>query len=430
MFEQFAKEVGRKSELVELNVFFGNDFQNPLPIGEQSRNRFGALQTSCTYCGECDVGCNTQSKNTLDLNYLYVAEHRYQAQILTEHLAQRIVPLGTIRPNGEQQDDPQADGSNGFAVYYMNLADKSVVRVLTSRVIVSAGTLNTTELLLRCRDVFHTLPRISAKLGHSYSGNGDFLSFVVGTDRDANPNYGPVITQRVDYNLFEDFDPRRAFIVEDASYPNFASWFVEGAKPLSFRIPSLIRLMKHWFRRFAKGQSMGSAGWALGDLLSNDLSMNTAVLLCMGIDSSNGVMTLDKANTIHVDWPSHQSQDLYQAILGAGQKFREVFCGKTFFPLPTWGLWPWTFKSWPWSATRKNVSVHSLGGCILGDSPEKGVTSSDRTDFGQVFGYRNLFVADGALLPTAVGANPTATISAICEMVSEGITNQKPDAKL
>ena len=430
LFEQFAKEVGRKSELVDLNVFFGNDFQNPLPIGEQDRNRYGALQTSCTYCAECDVGCNTQSKNTLDLNYLHVAEHRYQAQILTEHLAQKIVPLGAPQPNGQQQDDPQADGSHGYAVYYTNLVDKSVVKVVTNRVVVSAGTLNTTELLLRCRDEFRTLPRISAKLGHSYSGNGDFLSFVAGTNRPANPNYGPVITQRVDYNLFKDFDPQRAFILEDASYPNFAAWFVEGAKPLSFRISAMIQLMKDWFHRLFTGQSMGSVGWALSDVLADDLSMNTAVLLCMGIDKSNGVMSLDEANAVSVDWPTGDSRSLYDAILNAGQKFKEVFHAQAFFPIPTWGLWPWTCHSWPWSATRKNVSVHSLGGCILADSPEKGVTNSDRREFGQVFGYRNLFVADGALLPTAVGANPTATISAVSEMVAEGITHQKPDANL
>ena len=65
---------------------FGNDFDNPLPIGVQQKNRYGALQTSCVYCAECDVGCNYHAKNTVDLNYLFVAENSYDAKIWTEHL--------------------------------------------------------------------------------------------------------------------------------------------------------------------------------------------------------------------------------------------------------------------------------------------------------------------------------------------------------
>ncbi len=64
------------------------------------------------------------------------------------------------------------------------------------------------------------------------------------------------------------------------------------------------------------------------------------------------------------------------------------------------------------------------------DRPSGGVTSADRETFGQVFGYKNLFVADGAIVPTAVGANPTATISALSEMVAQGITCEVPNSLL
>ena len=87
--------------------------------------------------------------------------------------------------------------------------------------------------------------------------------------------------------------------------------------------------------------------------------------------------------------------------------------------MPTW----W----WPF---RKNVSVHPLGGCVLSDDAASGVTSAEKATFGGVHGYRNLFVADGGLIPTAVGANPTATIAALSEMVAEGITGLPPDANL
>lgn len=112
LFQQFAKNQGRESKLADLCVFFGNDFQKPTQIGLQEKNRYGAVQTSCTYCGECDVGCNTHSKNTLDLNYLYVAEHVHKAQIQTDCLAEKIVPL-----NERGEEDSTADGAHGYRVY-------------------------------------------------------------------------------------------------------------------------------------------------------------------------------------------------------------------------------------------------------------------------------------------------------------------------
>src|SRR6266849_5069129 len=93
LFQEVAQSLHRDSDLVDINVFFGNDFDHPLPKGQQAPNRFGAPQTSCVYCAECDVGCNTHSKNTLDLNYLFVAENRYKAEVRTEHQVERIAPV-------------------------------------------------------------------------------------------------------------------------------------------------------------------------------------------------------------------------------------------------------------------------------------------------------------------------------------------------
>jgi cholesterol oxidase len=212
LFQNVARQLGRDSKLVDINVFFGNDFGNPLPQGIQDRNRYGALQTSCTYCGECDVGCNYQAKNTLDLNYLYRAEQQYKAVILTEHLVDLVVPA-----NQRGDDDPNEDGTHGFRVYYRDLINNAGKHALTNRVILSAGSLGSTELLLRCRDVHGSLRRVNGPLGRYFSGNGDFLGFVLGTKNPADPNYGPVITQRIDFNLFEHFDRNRSFILEDAS---------------------------------------------------------------------------------------------------------------------------------------------------------------------------------------------------------------------
>jgi cholesterol oxidase len=155
LFAEMAMKHGRHSELVDINVFFGNDFEKPLTIGEQARNRYGALQTSCVYCAECDIGCNYHAKNTLDLNYLFVAENRYQAVVRTEHLVLKIVPV-----DAASSDNPEADGANGYRVYFRDLSgNKSEIQTaLAKRVVVSAGALGSTEMLLRCKEHFRTLP--------------------------------------------------------------------------------------------------------------------------------------------------------------------------------------------------------------------------------------------------------------------------------
>lgn len=417
LFQQVAAEMGRESRLVDLNVFFGNDFDTPLPIGVQARNRYGALQTSCVYSAECDVGCNTHSKNTLDLNYLYVAENRYQADVRTERLVHRISPV-----DAQGADDPSADGTHGYSVTFNDVTSRPWVeeRVVTNRVVVSAGTFGSTELLMRARDIYKTMPRISDRLGEHLSGNGDFLSFVIDGDRPSNPNAGPVITQRTDFNLFEDFDGDHAFILEDAGYPAFLAWFTEGVQPRLGWLDPLAKAGKSVIGElFQKGKSAGRAGEAFEDLLGGaDLSYDTSVLLCMGIDKSNGRMFLGSDGAIDASWPLEESRPLYDAIVAAGEAFQKQ-TGGNFVALPTW-----------WPPFRRNVTVHALGGCVLSDGPATGVTSAGPSTFGKLFGYENLWVADGSIVPTAVGANPTATISALCERVAEGITGIKPDADL
>jgi cholesterol oxidase len=64
-----------------------------------------------------------------------------------------------------------------------------------------------------------------------------------------------------------------------------------------------------------------------------------------------------------------------------------------------------------WYFRRRVVTVHPLGGCSMGENPNEGVVDS----FGAVFGYEGLFVADGSVMPAAVGPNPSLTIAALAD---------------
>lgn len=422
-FQDFARAARLPTRMADIAVYFGNDYsyrnsEQPLPLGVQQANRYGALQSSCTYCGECDIGCNVQAKNSVDHNYLHVARHRYGAGIRTQAVAERIVPL-----DAAQADDAGADGEHGYRVYFRDQQFGQTHSVTTQRVVVAAGTLGTTELLLRCRDVHRSLPRLSAVLGQRFSGNGDFLAFAIDGKTEINSTYGPVITQYTDHHLFQDFKRDQAFLLQDASYPTQVGWAAAAVGPMMNPFKMLWQACKqglaYAFDRYYPGRRNSSVGFLAQKLFSHDLSQYSAVLLCMGLDNARGLLRLNREGYLEIDWPQDSNRPLYNAILKLGERFTRFIDAKHYMPLPTW-LWP----------VKNNVTVHPLGGCALADTPEQGVVSARDGSRGQVFGYRGLYVADGSLMPTALGANPVATITALSEWIAHEITGAMPDADL
>ena len=336
------------------------------------------------------------------------------------------VPLPRKPDNEEAAPVPRdhIDGRHGYRVDYRDDAGNAR-HALARRVIVSAGTLGTNELLLRCRDEYGSLPRLSQQLGQRFSGNGDFVSIVVEGERAADPNYGPVITQYIDYGLNDKPDKETAFILEDAAYPAFAAWYVEGLRPTMnplHLIGKAWRLARLFWRRLVQsllnGKWSGSVVGYFNSLLRGDISFHSNVLLFMGRDKGDGVLSL-KNGQLYLDWPQTASRPLYEAMIACGKRFKEFVGSDPHIPQHTW--------AWP---IRNNVTVHPLGGCALAQSAAEGVVSAEEKTRGRVFGYHGLYVADGSLLPGAVGANPSATIAALAEWIAEGITGQKPDDSL
>ena len=64
---------------------------------------------------------------------------------------------------------------------------------------------------------------------------------------------------------------------------------------------------------------------------------------------------------------------------------------------------------------RRAVTVHPLGGCPMGATPEEGVVDP----YGQVFGYPGFSIADGSVMPGTVGPNPSFTIAALADRFAE-----------
>jgi cholesterol oxidase len=345
-------------------------------------NRFGVAQGVCTFSGECDIGCNEGAKNTLDLNYLALAE-RHGATVGTLTEAVHIARAG-----------------DGYQVRLRELGRPGVGRdgverdVTARYVFVCAGAIGTTELLLRSRDQYRTLPDLPAALGHGYSGNGDFLSFGDGLRELAEPGNGPTITTAALLHTGTDAE-EQWFVLEEGGYSEHLAKLVRGLHVS--RLPAFAaRLVGAGARRV-----LGAAR-ELGATL-DDGAARTAVLLAMGNDRADGRIELrGPRHRLHVTWDVTRNDPLYEAERAvSGQVVRAL--GGRPFGTPTWRLF------------RQPVTVHNLGGARMGGDAATGVVDTD----GEVFGHPGLYVLDGAALPGATGANPSSTIAAVAERCIE-----------
>lgn len=387
--------------LLDLAIYWGRNGSEPGVLNPDPYGNGGPPQFGCSYCGECFIGCNSHSKNTLDLNYLYLAE-KLGAEVYSQHKAV------SIRPNGA--DDPVHP--RGYTVDFEDLRWGFRGSVSAAKVIVAAGTVGSTELLLRCRHGYKTgkkrieptLPEISDKLGSYFSGNGDFGAVGFETNRVIQPMRGPTITSTIQYG---DLLDGHGFMVEDGGFPDVLRANLR-------RLPGGLASGREWLR-FLKRLAGKAVSQDLVESVFQSLdfeAVSDAIpFLCMGHDAANGVMRVDEDGRLRIDWPHGPSMKLWRTI---ESRLREIV------ETPAPGLGGNLMLNPTWSAQKQLVTVHPLGGCPMGEDESRGVVSTD----GEVFRYPNLFVTDGAIVPTAVGPNPSKTIGALAERVSQRIIDR------
>jgi cholesterol oxidase len=376
------------------------------PIREAHGNLHGRTRYTCRLCGECDIGCNYGSKNTLDYTYLSAAK-RHGADIRTGCEVKAIQP----RRGG------------GYSVRYVEHRISSDsedarggprVRTLTcDRLVLSAGAIGTTYLLLRNRSAF---PRISGALGTRFCGNGDYLTFAVKASEEAggarvprviDPSYGPVITSAVRFADERDGGEGRGFYLEDAGFPQHVAWMLQ-----MFDLPvPLWRLVKRrflwdWFGTGADPDLSAE----LSDVLGNTgLSAGVLPLLGMGRDVPDGRIRL-RAGRLDVDWTRRRSGPYFDRVREASRGMAEQL-GARFVHDPLRRLGRII------TDLNRLITVHPLGGCPMGRNAREGVVDS----YGEVFGYPGLYIADGSVMPGPVGTNPSLTIAAVADRFAERI---------
>ncbi|HWB95199.1 MAG TPA: GMC oxidoreductase, partial [Bryobacteraceae bacterium] len=382
---------GARFHMLDLAIYWGQNGSQPGVLHPDPYGWGGPPQFACSNCGECFIGCNTHSKNTLDLNYVWFAE-RAGAEVYSQHKVLSITP---------------EDGA--YRIAFRDLRWGFEGSVLASKVIVAGGCLGTTELLLRQKYGYRrkgvtfppTLPLLSDMLGRYFSGNGDFGAVAFETRRLINPMDGPTITSTVEY---ADKLNNRGFIVEDGGFPDLLR---AGLKTLPGGLASgrsLLDALRNLLslsgrRQFAQG---------IFDQLDLETTRDAMPYLVMGADAADGEMSIDAEGRLQIDWRNDRSMSLWREMEGTLRAITQT---------PPPGLDGNLMLNPTWSAEKQLITVHPLGGCPIGEDPQHGVVGPD----GEVFHYPNLFITDASIIPTAVGRNPSKTIGAMAERISQKI---------
>ena len=250
-------------------------------------------------------------------------------------------------------------------------------------------------MLFRCRDEHQTLPNISQFLGRNWSSNGDFLTPALYPLRNVSPAKGPTITSTIDF--LDRSQSGQSFWIEDGGTPDLLGYYVES------------KFKRSWFGSLHADVLVNFINQSLG---RRNAFANIMPWFSQGIDAADGQLNWKRywwqfglgAKHLQLRWDITKSRPVYDAIVRMHKKLAEKTGG---VPL----------VSPSWTIFQDLVTPHPLGGCNMGTSTTNGVVNHK----GEVFGYPNLYVADAAIIPTALGVNPSRTIGALAERIAAQI---------
>lgn len=362
-------------------------------------NAAGIEQPACNMCGDCISGCNSGAKNTVLMNYLPDAVAN-GAKVFTK------------------VDVHHLSYENGRWVVHYELLDTGrrslgdrFETITADTVVLAAGTLGSTEILLRSKEI-----GVSDRLGTRFSGNGDVLAFSYngdepingmgwGAHRDKGLNpVGPCITGLLD--LRTEGDVHHGMVIEEGSIPGGLAPYLLGV----FEVADAL-VGEDTDPQFL--DELGELGRKLTTLIRGPYSGaldNTMTYLVMAHDGADGVLELDGDRAV-VRWPGVGKREIFQQINAALGAVAARLQGQ-YVPNPQWSD----------AFGDRLVTVHPLGGCPMGDCAEQGVVNHKGQVFRGTTGtdvHDGLYVADGAVIPTSLGVNPLLTISALAERTAE-----------
>lgn len=371
---------------VTTGVFFSQvDGDTQKAVQDPYFNGDGPSRQACVYCGGCMLGCRNNAKNTLMKNYLYFAE-RNGVEIRPSSEVIKIVPLNS-------------DGSQGYEITVKETLDKKVrqYRLRSRGIVLSAGVMGTVPLLLRMRDQHKTLPNISALLGQEIRTNSETLTTANNTRE-----------------KLDDGVAISSFISVDADTNIEVTRFPEGSDGSWIYIPYVPMVTGQGFARILK---------FLFNTLLHPLKTYKVLRPKGKARSSVLLLVMQKSEAfIHLEW-RRKWYRLFRNGISAVQKQNDTPLTVSFPAAEkATRLYAEKLGGEPGSALTEillgtPMTAHIMSGVAMGNDRDNGVV-----DFtGEVFGYKNLRVIDGSIVPGNLGVNPSLTITALSEFAMSQI---------
>ncbi|MFC7796742.1 GMC oxidoreductase [Streptomyces cinereoruber] len=383
-----AMGIGDTFHMAPVGVFFGDGEDadgkaRARPGGEVPDPYFGGAGPSrraCAECGECMTGCRHGAKNTLNENYLYLAEKA----------GATVHPMTTVVTVTE-------DSRGGFAVKTLPTDNrkKGKGRTFTARrVVVAAGTYGTQTLLHRMRDT-GLLPRISDRLGELTRTNSEGLVGAQTTDRRYRKKHGK---EKADFTrgvaITSSVHPDENTHIEPVRYGRGSNSM--GSLTV-LQVPYGAHRVRNWFLNLLRHPTL-----AARSLSNRKWSERTIIGLVMqSLDNSlttyrkpggigKGLLTARQGhgapNPVQIPEATRAASLLAEEINGfAGSNVGELM--------------------------GTPLTAHFLGGCPIGADAASGVIDP----YHRLYGHPGISVVDGAAVSANLGVNPSLTITAQAE---------------
>ncbi|WP_188050635.1 GMC oxidoreductase [Flavobacterium sp. GP15] len=369
--KELAIELGREDQFEnpEVAVFFGKAGEKVIDPYFDGK---GPERAGCNFCGGCMTGCRYDAKNTLDKNYLYLAQN-LGAKILAEHEVYDVLPI-----DGNE-------GATGYKVFLKSSTHyfKSKKELTATSVIFSGGVLGTVKLLLKLKP--KSLPLLSDKLGEDIRTNNETLISVSSLDHSKNMSKGVAIG-----SLLHTDDNSHLEIVrysEGSGFWKLLHLPLAIGKNTPARLFNMLQQLLKFPVRYFK------------IYFTNSWSKSTVVLLFMqSIDSTLKFKTNFFGGMASSVGKGVKPSAYIPESIELTKKYGKIVNGvPTSFVLESFAGIPST--------------AHVLGGAVMGKDSSQGVINKNN----EVFGYKNMYVIDGAMISANPGVNPSLSITAIAE---------------
>ena len=380
-----AKKINREDEFhaAKVSIFFAREGEKPgQTVPDPYFEGEGPERASCLHCGACMTGCRHNAKNSLDKNYLYLAQ-KHGAKILAETFVQDVKPIGE-------------NGAQGYEIHVRDSTEWTwfgggKTQVVKARgVVFSAGTLGTSKLLLTLKQ--KSMPALSTRVGRDIRSNNESLIYLGTADTSVDYSEGIAIGSVLNTDAHSHLEPCRYGAGSGA-------WRVALA-PMAYGSNVFVRL----YKMFAQWVMHPVAYFKIAR--AKDWAKQSQVMLFMQhLDSKlqfkinrwgNLQTALDVGERPQAHIPHAEELALMYAKEINGKAY-------TMFTEQLLNL---------------SSTAHILGGAVMGEDASTGVIDSK----GRVFGYQNAYVCDGSIISANPGVNPSLSITAISEYIMSQVT--------